>query len=113
MEKVQQLLANGWAKQCKGPWGSLIKLSAKPHQEHITDIDEFIWRMCVSYQKLNGVTKSFQYPIPRCKDSVIILNAGAHRIWIITLDACQGYHQVAVQPTYQEKFAFFAPENNK
>ena len=53
MKQVQQLLANGWIKRCQGPWGSLIVLAAKPHQEHVTNIDNFIWRMCVSYHKLN------------------------------------------------------------
>ena len=32
MGQVQQILANGWAKQFKGPWGSLIVIIAKPHQ---------------------------------------------------------------------------------
>ena len=113
MDQVQQLLSNGWAKRCKWPWGSLIVLAAKPHQEHVTNIKDFIWRMCVSYRKLNGVNKLFKYPIPRCGIYVTVINVGANCIWIITLNDCHGFHQDGVRPTDQEKIALFAPENNK
>ena len=113
MEQVHQLLSNRWSKQCKGPWGSLIVILAKPHQQHVTNINNLIWRICDSYRKLNVVTKPFQYPIPQCDESVTILNFGAHRIWIITLDARHGYHQVAVRTVDQEKLALFAPDNHK
>jgi len=46
--------------RCFGPWGSSIVLAAKPHQEHVIDIKDFVWRMCVSYRKLNSVTKSVE-----------------------------------------------------
>ena len=52
-------------------------LAQKPHQEHITDINDFVWRMCVSYRKLNAVTKPFQFPIPRCDAVIVILGCGA------------------------------------
>ena len=67
MDQVDTLLKNDWIELCEGPWGSSIVLALKPHQEDISDIDKFIWCMCVSYWKLNSVTKQFQYPIPRCK----------------------------------------------
>ena len=80
MEKFQKILAYGWAKLCKGLLGYLIVLADKPHQEHFTDINNFIWRMCGSYWKSNGVTKPFQHPIPRCDNAVTVLNVGAHQI---------------------------------
>ena len=43
MDQVYQLLANGWVKQCKGPLGSPIVLAVKTHQEHDTDIDNFVY----------------------------------------------------------------------
>jgi len=55
----------------------MIVLAAKPHQEDITDITKFIWRTCVSYRKLNSVTKPFEYPIPRCDDAVTIVMVGS------------------------------------
>ena len=113
LEQVQQLLINGWIEKCEGPWGSMVVLAQKPHQEHITDINNFVWRMCVSYRKLNAVTKPFQFPIPRCDAVIVILGCGADEIWIISLDARQGYHQIAVRKIDREKLAFFSPDDLK
>ena len=54
----------------KGEWLSRATLAPKPHQETITDIDEFIWRFCINYILLNQRTKIIAYPIPRCDDTV-------------------------------------------
>ena len=35
------------------------------------------------------------------------------KIWIISLDARQGYHQISVQEEDREKLAFFAPDDRK
>ena len=70
MDHVHILLDNAWIRLCYGPWGSCIVLAAKPHQEHIVDILDFIWRMCISYRCLNQVTLPFEYPIPRCNDAI-------------------------------------------
>ena len=64
MEHLDVLLHNGWICVCEGPWGSSIVLAAKPHQEHISNIYDFVWRMCVSYRRLNQITLPFEYPIP-------------------------------------------------
>ena len=70
LEEQQALLANGWIRKCYGPWGSLVVLAPKPHQEDVENIEDFVWRMCVSYRKLNSVTLPFEYPIPRCDDAI-------------------------------------------
>ena len=114
MTFVRQLLGNEWISRCRGPWGSQIVLAQKPHQEHVTAIEEFIWRMCVSYRALNAVTKPFQYPIPRCDDSVTFIAVGANGdMYFISLDARQGYHQVSVRHIDRDKLAFFAPDDHK
>ena len=93
MTHLKALLKNDWIERCEGPWGSSIVLAAKPHQEQISNIEDFVWRMCVSYRKLNSITKPFEFPIPRCDDAIAILDTGSQFIWIISLDARQGYHQ--------------------
>ena len=114
MDSIETLKHNDWIEPCEGPWGSMIVLAPKPHQEHITDIKDFIWRMCVSYRKLNGVTKPFAYPIPRCDDAVDNLGiCVGDKIYIISLDAKQGYHQVKVREVDREKLAFFSPDHTK
>ncbi|MGH7974524.1 MAG: hypothetical protein ACREBR_03270 [bacterium] len=80
MSQIESLLHNGWIKECAGPWASSIVLAAKPHQEHITDINKFVWRMCVSYRKLNSITKPFEFPIPRCADAVEDLGDASGRM---------------------------------
>ena len=90
MEQVKKLLANGLVKRYKRTMVYLIVLAAKTYQEYVTDINNFIWRMCVSYRKLNVFTKPLKYPIPRCKYAVDVINVGAHNIWIIILNACKG-----------------------
>ena len=96
MELLTQLLGNNWISKCSVPWGSLIVLAPKPHQEHIFDINVFIWIICVSYRCLNAITEKFKYPIPRCNDSINILSIGSQPIFIICFDARHGYHQISV-----------------
>jgi hypothetical protein len=112
MDHIRSLLHNDWIEECGGAWGSLIVLAAKPHQEHIDDIADFIWRMCVSYRKLNSVTLAFAYPIPRCDDAIDDFGDGVGRLFI-SLDAHQGYHQILVRLSDREKLAFFAPDQKK
>ena len=114
MENINTLLHNEWIEECKGPWGSMIVLAPKPHQEHVTNINDFVWRMCVSYRKLNSITRPFEYPIPRCDDAVDCLGTCiGNKILFISLDAKQGYHQVKVRDSDKEKLAFFSPDNKK
>ena len=60
-----------------------------------------------------SVIKPFQFPIPRYDDAVSVMSWGAGELWIIGLDARQGYHQVAVRKTDREQLAFFAPVDRK
>ena len=113
MKQILDLLKNEWIRECDGPWGSIIVLAPKPHQEHVEKIEDFVWRMCVSYRGLNAVTKPFTYPIPRCDDAIHVLNIGGVQVFLITVDAKQGYHQIAVKKSDQEKLAFFAPNHKK
>ena len=69
----------------------------------MNNIEDFAWRMCVSYQKLNAITKPFQSPVPRCDDAIAILGDGADNIWMISLDAGQGYHQIVVRKADRRK----------
>jgi hypothetical protein len=92
MEQLKVLKANGWIRKCFGPWGSSIAPAAKPHQEHIHSIEDFIWRLCVSYRRLNQVTLPFEYRIPRCDDAIDNFGDSAGRLFFIALDNKTGYH---------------------
>ena len=70
MKHIKILLHNDWVEQCEGGWGSICVLAPKPHQEGIDDIDQFVWRMCVSYRGLNKSTNPFEYPIGRWDSAI-------------------------------------------
>jgi hypothetical protein len=86
MTHIAVLLHNGWIGLCSGAWGSTIVLAAKPHQEHVLDILDFIWQMCVSYRRLNQAILAFKYPIPHCDDAINNFGDSAGRLFFISLD---------------------------
>ncbi len=77
-----------------GHWLFKALLAPKPHQEHMCDIDKFIWRFCINYILLNSVTKIIAYPIPRCDLAINEEFGLAIFFWL--WDAPMGYHQLAV-----------------
>ena len=92
---------------CKGPLGSLLILDPKPRQENYNSIDNFICRLCVSYRPLNFFTRSFEYLIPRCTDSIEDLGDSCGLLRIISLNTRSGYHRISVSLCDREKLAFF------
>ena len=76
---IAKLVESGLADQIHdGEWLSKPLLAAKPHQENVTDIDDFVWRFCVNYIALNSVTKIIAMPIPRC-EYVVNMDFGGSR----------------------------------
>ena len=110
---IADLEANKLIRDCEGPWGSLILLAAKHHHESCTNILAFIWRLFVNYRPLNKITLGFEFPIPRCTDSVEDLDDSCGPIFIISLDTRSGYHQIRVRKCDQGKLAFLTPSEEK
>ena len=67
----------------------------------------------MSYRPLNKITLGFEFPIPRCADSIEDLGDSCGPIFTISLDARSGYHQIRVRKSDQEKLAFFTPSGDK
>jgi hypothetical protein len=88
-------------------WLFKALLAPKPHQEHVCNIEDFVWRFCENYIPLNQVTRQIAYPIPRC-DMAIETNFGGSYIWLF--NAPMGYHQILVSEETQEKLAFQGPD---
>ena len=109
-EHITQLRIIHQIRDCTGPWGTLLLLAAELHQEYCFHIDKFVWRLCVSYHQLNSVTRSFEFPIPRCSDSIKYLGYSFRSLFFISLDARSDYHQIRVRTCDQEKLAFFTPD---
>ena len=87
-----------------GSWLFKALLVPKPHQEHIKNIENFVWRFCVNYIPLNGMTRVIAYPIPRCDTAVFVEFSMGQFIWMF--DAPMGYHQLTVAESSQEKLTF-------
>jgi len=114
METIKTLLSNKFIEECTdGGWLSPIVLAPKPHQEHVTDIEELIWRMCVSFRGLNRVTNPFEFPIGRCDSAIEDVGDGSRYVYFVSLNAAQGYHQILVRKIDRNKLAFFAPNHKK
>jgi hypothetical protein len=113
MEKTIEWLLNlGHIKRdVLSPWGFRITLAPKPHQEHVEDIKDYIWRFCINYILLNKSTRPAEYPIPRCDDAVMYGVGDA--TYFILLDAISGYHQIRLSAASIKKRAFFAPRGRK
>ena len=107
---IDNLEHNGLVEDDDGPWGAMVVLAAKPNQglKHYT---EYQWRLCVSYRKLNQVTRPFKYPIPRCDDAVEDIDPEAK--WFIAVDMDSEYWQLAAEPEARAKLAFYTPNGKK
>ena len=67
------------------------------------------WLVCVDFTDLNKVCPKDPFPIPRI-DQLVDATVGHPQI--IFLDAFQGYHQIPLSLSDQEKTAFCAPNGN-
>jgi hypothetical protein len=91
-----------------GRWLFKALLAAKPHQEHISIINNFVWHFCVNYIPLNQVTKLIPFPIPQCDMAVGMAFGSSKFLWMY--DAPMGYQQLSVSPETQEKLTFQGPD---
>ena len=109
---IDNLLGNGLIIQdSNSSWNSNIALAPKPHQEDITNIDEYIRRFCISYVALNLVTKVIHYTIRRC-DNAAMYGFGRAQFFIM-MDAFSGYHQIKMSPCSIDETAFSGPHGRK
>ncbi|CAB5185100.1 unnamed protein product [Rhizophagus irregularis] len=88
MEKIKK----SWS-----PWASPVTLVKK----------EGKYRFCIDYRKLNDVTKSDAYPLPRIDE---LLEKYRTARWFTSLDLAAGYHQVEMTEEDKEKTAFICSQ---
>jgi hypothetical protein len=54
---IDQLLDMGFiVKDTTSPREFKITLAPKPHQENVTEIENYVWRFCTNYIRLNMIT---------------------------------------------------------
>jgi hypothetical protein len=88
-----------------GRWLFKALLAPKPHQEHVCDINKFVWCFCINYILL---TRIIAYLISCCDLAISDEFGLAMFFWL--WDAPMGYHQLPVALASQEKLAFQGPD---
>ena len=94
---IEELLAKGFIKPSKSPYGSPVLFVAKKDGS---------LRMCIDYRGLNKQTVSNKYPLPRIDDMLEKL-AGAKVF--SSIDLASGYHQLRLPESDVPKTAFCTP----
>ena len=93
-KEIQSMLKKGAIRESNSPWSSpVILVRKKGGSTHF----------CVDYRRLNEVTRTDSYPLPRMEDCLDSL-AGAK--YFSTVDMASGYWQIKVKDKDQEKTAF-------
>ncbi|KAI5450580.1 hypothetical protein NCC49_002839 [Naganishia albida] len=84
-ETIHELIAEDVIEESDSPWASPTILVQQKGKD----------RFCIDYRKINEVTKSDQYPIPRIDD---ILSQFSGVMYFTTFDANKGFHQIEIDP---------------
>jgi hypothetical protein len=98
LEEVERLLTAGAVREVQYPaWLSNTMVVKKKNGK---------WRMCVDFTNLNRACPKDSYPLPQI-NQLVDFASGYDSLSF--LDAFQGYHQIPMSPTDQEKTAFITP----
>lgn len=95
--EIDRLLNDKIIEPCESPYAAPVVLVPKPNGS---------FRLCVDYRKLNSMTETDTYPLPRIDD---LLQTARHTQFMSTIDLKSGYHQVGVAIKDRDKTAFTCP----
>ena len=97
-EEVQYLLDNDFIEPSQSDWRSPCILVPKP---------DGTFRMCTDYRKVNSVTKTDSFPVPRMDDCID--NIGQAK-YVTKFDLLKGFWQIPLTDRAKEISAFVTPD---
>ena len=97
-EEIKYLLENDFIEPSKSNWSSPCILVPKP---------DGTYRMCTDYRKVNNVTKSDTFPIPRMDDCIDRIGPAKY---VTKFDLLKGFWQVPLTDRAKEISAFVTPD---
>ncbi len=98
LEEVRYLLDNDFIELSKSNWSSPCILVPKPDGSY---------RLCTDYRKINAVTKTDTYPIPRIDDCI---DKVGNSKCVSKFDLLKGFWQVPLTERAKEISAFVTPD---
>ncbi len=96
-QEIDYLLANDFIEPSNSNWSSPCILVPKPDGSY---------RMCTDYRKVNNITKSDSFPIPRMEDCIDRIGNAKY---VTKFDLLKGFWQVPLTPRAKEISAFVTP----
>ena len=96
--EVEYMLKNGIIEPSKSQWSSPCVLVPK---------SDGTFRFCTDFRKINGISKTDTYPIPRVDDCIDRIG---HAKYVSKFDLLKGYWQVPLTKRAQELSAFITPD---
>lgn len=96
--EVEYLAENGFAKLSCSPWSSPYVMVPKSDDTP---------RFCSDFRKVNGVTKTDSFPLPRMDD---LIDRVGPATCITKLDLLKGYWKVPLTPPASDISAFVTPD---
>jgi hypothetical protein len=97
-EEIKKMIKIRRIRESRSPWASPVTLAKKKTGNY---------RFCIDYRKLNKVTKTDAYPLPRIDE---LLERYQTAKWFTSLDLAAGFHQVEMAEEDKEKTAFICSE---
>ncbi|XP_045462161.1 uncharacterized protein LOC123672192 [Harmonia axyridis] len=96
-EEIDKMLQEDVIEESDSPWASPVVMVPKPGGGT---------RICIDYRKVNAITRTDTYPLPRIDD---LLQETRGHTAITTLDLRAGYWQIPVHPDDRDKTSFITP----
>ena len=96
--EVDYMLQNGIIEPSKSQWSSPCVLMPKP---------DGTYHFCTDFRKVNSITKTDSYPIPRIDDRIDRIG---HSKYLSKFDLLKGYWQVPLTEKAKEVSAFVTPD---